>query len=505
MVFVVGDWFSWVSSGGSSWRPAVFSVGAGADGVSHVQSTTAGEGASASSSRHAPLRRDSSRVALAPRSSSSAATAGSKLENSSGEANSGSGDALGDVTMTVVQSLVVEIVSMAASYALLFYGAKLFMKEMDPLKKQKDAAKESQQKLIDKLVANGRQPFEMNEYEMMVSGDLIYPEDIDVSFDMIGGLDKVKTEIFDIVALPLRRPDLFQGKSKLLRPPKGILLYGPPGTGKTMLAKAIARESGAAFINLQMSTTMNKWFGESQKLVRATFSLAWKLAPTVIFIDEIDSFLRERASDDHAAQGNMKAEFMALWDGLLTQDIPKGSLPYGVIVVGATNRPWDVDQAILRRMPRTFKLDLPTAEQRLDILQIYLRDEEMEESLLRDMRKLADRLGGYSGSDIKELCQAAAMFPFRDFARVCREESDFNNRSSLRKLSMKDFLRAMKDVKATGQAAYEYRDSTTTRHAGVPPLDPNTLFRLLGHLMQPSPQGETQNGNGNVEEVNDFD
>eukprot|EP00514_Thraustochytrium_sp_LLF1b_P004082 CAMPEP_0184516874 /NCGR_PEP_ID=MMETSP0198_2-20121128/5260_1 /TAXON_ID=1112570 /ORGANISM="Thraustochytrium sp., Strain LLF1b" /LENGTH=421 /DNA_ID=CAMNT_0026907221 /DNA_START=118 /DNA_END=1383 /DNA_ORIENTATION=- len=359
-----------------------------------------------------------------------------------------------------MQSLLIELVSMTVSYGLLFAGMRYFMKDMDPMRKQKDAARKNKRLLMEKLIANGRQPFEMNDYESIIGSDLIYPEDIDVDFSNIGGLNYVKQEIFDIVALPLQRPDLFQGRSSLLRTPKGILLYGPPGTGKTMMAKAIAKESGAAFINLQMSTTMNKWFGESQKLIRATFSLAWKLAPCVIFIDEIDSFLRERTSDDHAAQGNMKAEFMALWDGLLTSDIPHSNLPYGVIVIGATNRPWDVDQAILRRMPRTFKLDLPNTAQRLDILQLFLKNERLDSELKKNLSSLAAALEGYSGSDIKELCQAAAMRPFREFAATCRATQNPNLEGELRDLSLKDFKDSMADVRATGQAAREYQDET---------------------------------------------
>ena len=126
--------------------------------------------------------------------------------------------------------------------------------------------------------------------------------------------------------LPLCHSALF---SRHLSPPKGVLLYGPPGCGKTMLAKAIAKESGATFINLHVSTLMDKWvgfsnviltfqFGESQKLVNAVFSLAKKLQPSIVFIDEIDCFLRERSRGDHEAMGMMKAEFMTLWDGLET-------------------------------------------------------------------------------------------------------------------------------------------------------------------------------------------
>jgi ATPase family AAA domain-containing protein 1 len=148
-------------------------------------------------------------------------------------------------------------------------------------------------------------------------------------------------QIYELAVLPLRRPDLFNKPGRLLSSPKGLLFYGSPGTGKTMLAKAIAKESGAAFINLRMSTLMNKYFGESNKLVAAVFSLAYKLAPAIIFIDEIESFLRQRSGGDESAWISLKAEFMTLWDGMLSD----ASVP--VLVLGATNRPYDLDQVII--------------------------------------------------------------------------------------------------------------------------------------------------------------
>ena len=145
-------------------------------------------------------------------------------------------------------------------------------------------------------------------FDATFSQDIINPDDLQVNLAHIGGLSGQKQEIFNLAILPLQRPDLFRGQGGLISAPKGILLYGAPGTGKTMLAKAVAKESGATFIDLKMSTVMVKWFGESQKLIRAVFSLAHKLSPTIIFIDEIDSFMRSRGNPGESEHlSNMKA------------------------------------------------------------------------------------------------------------------------------------------------------------------------------------------------------
>ena len=146
-------------------------------------------------------------------------------------------------------------------------------------------------------------------------------------------------------------------RSRLIQPPKGVLLFGPPGNAKTMIAKALAKESGARFINLQVSTLFDKWFGESQKRTEAIFSLALKVQPVIIFIDEIDSFLRSRRMDDHECTSTIKTQFMTLWDGLSTMQSQQNR----ILIIGATNRPEDVDPAILRRMPQMFYIGLPVS------------------------------------------------------------------------------------------------------------------------------------------------
>ncbi|KAM6509008.1 mitochondrial dynamin GTPase Msp1 [Fusarium solani] len=139
-----------------------------------------------------------------------------------------------------------------------------------------------------------------------------------------------------------------------------------------MLAKAVAHESGASFINLHISTLTEKWYGDSNKIVRAVFSLARKMQPAIIFIDEIDAVLGTRRSGEHEASGMVKAEFMTLWDGLTSAN--SSGMPARIMVLGATNRINDIDEAILRRMPKKFPVTLPGTAQRRRILQLILQD-----------------------------------------------------------------------------------------------------------------------------------
>ncbi|KAI1268744.1 P-loop containing nucleoside triphosphate hydrolase protein [Xylariaceae sp. FL1019] len=257
----------------------------------------------------------------------------------------------------------------------------------------------------------------LNEYENMVALEVVAPEDIAVGFDDIGGLDDIIEEVKESVIYPLTMPHLYSHAAPLLSAPSGVLLYGPPGCGKTMLAKAVAHESGASFINLHISTLTEKWYGDSNKLVRAVFSLARKLQPAIIFIDEIDAVLGTRRSGEHEASGMVKAEFMTLWDGLTSANTQ--GLPAQIVVLGATNRIHDIDEAILRRMPKKFPVSLPDKSQRLRILQLLLKDTKAEPNNF-NMEYIARVTAGMSGSDIKEACRDAAMVPVREFIREHR-------------------------------------------------------------------------------------
>ncbi|KAL5044498.1 hypothetical protein BDW71DRAFT_186122 [Aspergillus fruticulosus] len=254
----------------------------------------------------------------------------------------------------------------------------------------------------------------LNQYEQAIAMDVVAPEDIPVSFKDIGGLEDVIEELKESVIYPLTMPHLYSSTSSLLTAPSGVLLYGPPGCGKTMLAKALAHESGASFINLHISTLTEKWYGDSNKLVNAVFSLARKLQPSIVFIDEIDAVLGTRRSGEHEASGMVKAEFMTHWDGLTSAN--SSGEPQRVVVLGATNRMQDIDDAILRRMPKKFPVELPPPAQRLGILSLVLKDTKIDRQNF-DLHYLVKVMAGMSGSDIKEACRDAAMAPVRELIR----------------------------------------------------------------------------------------
>ncbi|XP_018437210.1 uncharacterized protein LOC108809559 isoform X2 [Raphanus sativus] len=291
-----------------------------------------------------------------------------------------------------------------------------------------------------------------NEFEKKLLSDVIPPSDIGVSFDDIGALENVKDTLKELVMLPLQRPELF-GKGQLTKPTKGILLFGPPGTGKTMLAKAVATEAGANFINISMSSITSKWFGEGEKYVKAVFSLASKIAPSVIFVDEVDSMLGRRENPgEHEAMRKMKNEFMINWDGLRTKDKER------VLVLAATNRPFDLDEAVIRRLPRRLMVNLPDSANRSKILSVILAKEEMAEDV--DLEAIANMTDGYSGSDLKNLCVTAAHLPIREILEKEKKERSvakaenrptpqLYNSTNIRPLNMNDFKTAHEQVCAS--------------------------------------------------------
>ncbi|KAJ7954529.1 ATPase family AAA domain-containing protein 1 [Quillaja saponaria] len=277
-----------------------------------------------------------------------------------------------------------------------------------------------------------------DEYESNFISAVVAPGEIGVKFDDIGALEEVKKALNELVILPMRRPELFS-RGNLLRPCKGILLFGPPGTGKTLLAKALATEAGANFISITGSTLTSKWFGDAEKLTKALFSFASKLAPVIIFVDEVDSLLGARGGAlEHEATRRMRNEFMAAWDGLRSKDSQR------ILILGATNRPFDLDDAVIRRLPRRIYVDLPDAQNRAKILRILLGRETLEPGFQFD--KLALLTEGYSGSDLQNLCIAAAYRPVQELLEQERKECKNDTTTILRSLNLDDFVQSKSKV-----------------------------------------------------------
>ncbi|KAL4638268.1 hypothetical protein ACB092_03G135100 [Castanea dentata] len=295
-----------------------------------------------------------------------------------------------------------------------------------------------EQEAISRKPSQSLKNIAKDEYESNFISAVVPPGEIGVKFDDIGALEDVKKALNELVILPMRRPELFS-HGNLLRPCKGILLFGPPGTGKTLLAKALATEAGANFISITGSTLTSKWFGDAEKLTKALFSFASKLSPVIIFVDEVDSLLGARGgSFEHEATRRMRNEFMAAWDGLRSKDSQK------ILILGATNRPFDLDDAVIRRLPRRIYVDLPDAENRMKILRIFLSQEILEPDF--SFEQLAYATEGYSGSDLKNLCIAAAYRPVQELLEEEKKGSKSDVAPVLRALSLDDLIQSKAKV-----------------------------------------------------------
>lgn len=219
------------------------------------------------------------------------------------------------------------------------------------------------------------------------------------------GLDDAKSVLQEAVVLPLVMPDYFKG---IRRPWKGVLLTGPPGTGKTLLARAVATECRTTFFNVSSATLTSKYRGDSEKLVRLLFDMAAFYAPSTIFLDEVDSLCAVRGADsEHEASRRFKAELLIQMDGLAAA-FHRDKI---IMVLAATNHPWDIDEAFRRRFEKRIYVGLPDEATRVRLLKLCLRDVALNESV--KLKEIASQLEGYSGSDISNLCRDAAMMTMR--------------------------------------------------------------------------------------------
>ena len=256
----------------------------------------------------------------------------------------------------------------------------------------------------------------------------------DVKFDDVVGLVEAKQILKEIIIIPNLRPDLFTG---LRSPPRGLLLFGPPGTGKTMIAKAVATECKCTFFSISASSLTSKYLGESEKLVRALFQLAYEMQPSVVFIDEIESILSKRKEDENDAMKRLKTEFLIQFDGVGSSEENR------VLIIGATNRPFDLDPAVIRRLPKRVYVGPFNDEEKKGFIKKIITQNKCNISD-EEFMKIAKMCNNYSNSDLKELCREAAYEPLREL-----NSSSLKKVSELRPITFDDFNKAIRKVRGT--------------------------------------------------------
>ncbi|XP_018320986.1 katanin p60 ATPase-containing subunit A-like 2 isoform X2 [Agrilus planipennis] len=246
------------------------------------------------------------------------------------------------------------------------------------------------------------------------------------------GLEKPQQLLKESVIYPVMYPHLFTG---LTRPWKGILLYGPPGTGKTHLAKAVACESNTTFINLTSSTFVSKWRGESEKMIKVLFDLARLEAPTTIFIDEIDAVFCQGNGSNQDASRRFRCELLIQMDGLLQGN-------ESIFVLASTNKPWDLDAALLRRFEKRILINLPNQENRYELFKYFLKNcaHSIDEEVLK---KAAEMTGSFSGSDLKLVCKEACMKSIRSALKKIEISETFSKKTEVSGPSIEDIFNAI--------------------------------------------------------------
>ena len=320
--------------------------------------------------------------------------------------------------------------------------------------------KDDDEELPERLKGCDKELVKRIEQEVIDSGS-------PVTFEDVAGLADAKRSIQEMVIWPMQRPELFTG---LRAVPKGMLLFGPPGTGKTLIGRAIASSSGATFFSISASSLMSKWIGESEKLVRTMFAVAGYKEPSVVFIDEVDSLLSQRNSNENEASRRLKTEFLVQLEGVGSGD---ASNKERVLVVGATNRPQELDEAARRRFVKRFYVPLPDDDARTTLLKTLLAKNRhcLTEADIEGY--LVPKTDGFSGADMRNLCQEAAMGPMRDVGSKLFAAGGAIDESQIPPISLKHFDAALAVTAATvAQADLEQYEQWNATFGSARPAGP---------------------------------
>nr|VZI16603.1 unnamed protein product [Spirometra erinaceieuropaei] len=296
--------------------------------------------------------------------------------------------------------------------------------------------------------AKGTASEKLKKYDQALVGkilDDVWTDCSQVSFDDIAGNEEVKEHLREAVIYPALRPELFTG---LRSPVRGILLFGPPGNGKTMLAKAVATESKCVFLNISAASILSKWVGDSEKYVKVLFAVARALEPAIIFLDEVDALLIARKEDNNNVGRRVLTQFLAEVDGA-------GSGEERILVLGATNRPQELDDAALRRFPKRLLVPMPNLAARTQLLNILLHNQPDIKLSASDISRVAQLTDGYSASDLTQLAKDAALGPIRELKPGQLQHIP---KAALRPVMLKDFTDSLQRIRPslTSQSLQSY-------------------------------------------------